>query len=568
LFSGCVGVRLDKDYPWVSRELRDFRVNVPNTFNWGFDVVDRRAREADKLALLYTDDGGRTEHYSFSQISSWSNRLANMLSQYGLSRGDPVLVMLGNTPILWALMVALFKMGAIVVPCSTQLTKNDVDYRIRACGAKAAVTTPENKAKFEGGLGDKLVFRGLCGELDRGAGPWVPVGRAEAESEKPLSVTRTSSSDPAMIYFTSGTEGPPKMVVHTHTSYPLGHLATALWLGLREHYLHWNISSPGWAKHAWSSVFAPWGVGAAVFVYNYGGRFSAAGHLEKLCEFKVDSLCAAPTIWRMFLLEDLSRYDFSSLKEVASAGEPLNPEVIERFKRATGLTIRDGYGQTETVVQVANFPGVPVKSGSMGVPCPLYDVDIVDEEGKVLGPSVEGNIAIRIAPEKPFALLKEYAADPERNSEAFRSGWYYTGDRGYKDPDGYFWFVGRADDVIKSSGYRIGPFEVESALIKHPSVAEAAVVAAPDQLRGAAVKAYVVLKPNWTPSQELADELASHVARETAPYKHPRKIEFVASLDPVKTISGKIRRSALRHQEHGAQRIVSGQEFTVGSIRG
>jgi acetyl-CoA synthetase/medium-chain acyl-CoA synthetase len=357
------------------------------------------------------------------------------------------------------------------------------------------------------------------------------------------------------------------MVVHTQASYPLGHFGTALWLGLEEDKLHWNISSPGWAKHAWSSVFAPWNKGATTFSLGYKGGFRAADHLRAIERFRVNSVCAAPTIWRMFVLEDLSKYDLSSLTSVCSAGEPLNPEVIARFKAATGLTIRDGYGQTETVLTIGNFPGMSVKTGSMGIPSPLYDVDVVDEAGRILPVGTEGYVAIRLSP-RPFALFKGYANDPQKTQSVFRNGWYYTGDRASKDEDGYFWFVGRADDVIKSSGYRIGPFEVESALIKHRAVAEAGVVGSPDPIRGAVVKAYVVLRKGFEPSQSLADELAEFVAKETGPYKHPRKIEFVESLDSVKTISGKLRRKDLREAEYGQkERVVKGVEFSAKPLR-
>jgi acyl-coenzyme A synthetase/AMP-(fatty) acid ligase len=357
------------------------------------------------------------------------------------------------------------------------------------------------------------------------------------------------------------------MVVHTQSSYPIGHLGTALWLGLEAGKLHWNISSPGWAKHAWSSIFAPWNVGATTLSLGYKGVFKAADHLGVIEKFNVNSICAPPTIWRMFVLEDLSRYDFSELRMACSAGEPLNPEVIERFKAATGLTIRDGYGQTETVLVIGNFPGVPLKVGAMGIPSPLYNVEIVDEDGKILPDETEGYVALNLSP-RPFALFKYYANDPQKTQAVFKNGWYYTGDRASKDTDGYFWFVSRADDVIKSSGYRIGPFEVESALVKHPAVAEAGVVGAPDPVRGAVVKAYIVLRKGLQPSQELANELAEFVAKETGPYKHPRKIEFVESLDSVKTISGKLKRKDLRLAEYGQkEKTVRGVEFSAKPLR-
>ena len=551
-----------QNYAMAPPAVRNFSVQAPSMFNWGFDVVDKWGRERPlRTALILDRDEGHTITYTFGDVSTKSSQLANYLSKNGIRRGDPVLVMLPNTPMLWLSVVALIKLGAIAVPSAPTLTTKDIGYRTTAAGIRAMITDRYNAKKFPGAIGG---IRFLADGVEDG---WLDLDDGFQESAW-VARSETRADDTALVYFTSGTEGLPKMVVHTHVSYPLGHRATALWLGIEEGKVHWNISSPGWAKHAWSSIFAPWNTGAPTLSYDYRGGFNAAKHLQKIEEHAVVSLCAAPTIWRMFALEDLSKYDLSSLQNVCSAGEPLNPEIIERFRKATGLTIRDGYGQTETVLAIANFPGLKIKEGSVGVPSPLYDVDIVDEDGKTLPPDEEGYVAIRTTP-RPFALFKEYAKDPGKTNDVFRNGWYYTGDRATKDADGYFWFVGRADDVIKSSGYRIGPFEVESALIKHPSVAEAAVIPAPDVVRGAVVKAFVVLRDGYTPSQELADELAAFVAKETGPYKHPRKIEFVTSLEPVKTISGKIRRKNLRLAEYGkAEKSILGAEFDVKPLRG
>ncbi len=562
-----------QQYPSVPESVREFTVPVPELFNWGLDVVDKWGREkGGNDALVFSAEGGETERLSFSEVAERTGRLANYFVRSGLKKGDPVMLMLPNAPMLWLTVVALIKMGAVIVPSAPTLTSKDVEYRLSAAGVKGVVADPENAQKFSASIigGDGRRWFLAQPHLDEQAEPvqgWKNLSEASSESAK-VGNPSTRWDDPAFVYFTSGTEGLPKMVVHTHAGYPLGHRATALWLGIEEGKLHWNISSPGWAKHAWSSVFAPWNMGAPTFSFGYKGGFDAVKHLQKLSEFGIETICAAPTIWRMFVLQDLSKFDLTSLKSACSAGEPLNPEVIERFKRATGLVIRDGYGQTETVLAVGNFPGVVIRQGSMGVPSPLYDVDIVDDGGTVLKAGEEGNVAIRASP-KPFALFKEYANDPQRTADAFRNGWYYTGDRATKDADGYFWFVGRADDVIKSSGYRIGPFEVESALVKHPSVAEAAVIPTPDPVRGAVVKAYVVLRRGYAPTQDLADELAAFVAKETGPYKHPRRIEFVESLEPVKTISGKIRRKSLRMAEYGqTARAVKGAEFRVKPLRG
>jgi acyl-coenzyme A synthetase/AMP-(fatty) acid ligase len=552
--------------------MKEFSVEVPEFFNWGFDVVDDWAdRQASSRALVFAEENGATEILTFGQVREKSNQLCNFFLDNGISKGDPVLLMLPNTPTLWLAVVALIKAGAIVVPSAPTLTPKDLQYRVTAAGVRGIITDARSTAKFRDlpreVLGNQKVMAFIGRYAEASPPEWREL-EAAYNGSKSANRPHTRSDDEAFYYFTSGTEGLPKMVVHTHASYPIGHRQTALWLGIRPGRLHWNISSPGWAKHAWSSVFAPWNMGAPSFVYGYEGGFEASRHLSKISEFGVETLCAPLTIWRMFVLEDLSRFDLSALKSACSAGEPLNPEVIDKFRNATGVTIRDGYGQTETVLVVGNFPEVSIREGSMGVPGPLYDVDIVDDEGRVLPPGEEGFVGIGLHP-RPFALFKGYANDAQRTSETFRNGWYYTGDRATKDADGYFWFVGRADDVIKSSGYRIGPFEVESALVKHPSVAEAAVVPAPDPVRGAVVKAYVVLKRDFTPTQQLADELATFVAKETGPYKHPRRIEFVASLEPAKTISGKIRRKNLRLAEYGqSEKAVQGVEFVVKPLRG
>jgi acetyl-CoA synthetase/medium-chain acyl-CoA synthetase len=356
-----------------------------------------------------------------------------------------------------------------------------------------------------------------------------------------------------MIYFTSGTVGYPKMVLHTHASYPLGHTITGkYWLDLGPDDLHWNVADTGWAKAAWSSLFGPWTMGAAVFAVDARGKFHASETLELLARHPVTTFCAPPTVYRTLVLEDLSAYRFPHLRHATSAGEPLNPEVIETWHAATGLTICDGYGQTETVLLCGNFPWLVVRAGSMGKPSPGFDLAVVDDAGQPLGPGREGDIAVRVSPERPLGLFAEYWNDPEATRACVRGDWYVTGDRGVVDENGYFWFVGRADDVIVSAGYRIGPFEVESALVEHPAVAEAAVVASPDPIRGEIVKAFVVLAPGFEGSPALAAELQEHVKATTAPYKYPREVEFVADLP--KTVSGKIRRVELREREHDRHR--------------
>jgi acyl-coenzyme A synthetase/AMP-(fatty) acid ligase len=360
---------------------------------------------------------------------------------------------------------------------------------------------------------------------------------------------RTASGDPCLIYFTSGTAGYHKMVLHTHAGYPVGHTAVTgrYWLDQREDDLHWNLSETGWAKFAWSNFFGPWGNGAALFIQDARGKFNPRETLELLAKHPITTFCAPPTAYRLLVQEDLKTYQFAALRHCVGAGEPLNPEVIEAWLAATGLVIRDGYGQTETVLLCGNFPGEEVRPGSMGKPSPGIDLAVIDHNGMELGPNQEGDIAVRVKPVRPLGMFVEYWRNPEAMERSFKGDWYLTGDRAYRDADGYFWFVGRADDVIISAGYRIGPFEVESALVEHPAVVEAAVVASPDAVRGEIVKAFVIIAPNYSPSQALAIQLQEHVKSVTAPYKYPREIEFVTELP--KTISGKIRRVELRERE-------------------
>jgi acetyl-CoA synthetase/medium-chain acyl-CoA synthetase len=371
-----------------------------------------------------------------------------------------------------------------------------------------------------------------------------------AEAAEDFPAADTASDENAICYFTSGTTGYPKMAMHTHASYPLAHETTGrFWLDQRPNDLHWNISDTGWAKAAWSSYFGPWYCGSAVFVHHTEG-FDPVRALQLLQRYPITTVCGAPTLYRMLVLQDLTAYRFPALRHCVAAGEPLNPEVIATWKERTGLTIRDGYGQTETVLLCGSFPCLEPRPGSMGKPAPGIDLHVIDEQGNPSPPHTEGELAVRIRPERPLGLFKEYWRDPERTAASFQGEWYLTGDRAYVDEEGFFWFVGRADDVILSSGYRIGPFEVESALLEHPSVAESAVVSSPDETRGEVVKAFVVLAPGFEGSDALRAELQEHVKKVTAPYKYPRSLEFVEALP--KTVSGKIRRVELREREWGS----------------
>ncbi|MFN8492734.1 MAG: AMP-binding protein [Caldilineaceae bacterium] len=528
-------------------ERRNFRLTAPDDFNWAYDVTDRWAADPNQLAMLWVSPQGQERRLTFTDFQHRSNQVANALAQMGVQRGDRVFLMLPRLVEWWETILGIMKIGAVSMPGTTLLTPKDIVYRANLAEAKVVITDAANAPKFD-------EVRAQCPSLQLyivvGAERtnWVTYETALAAASAVRERLATPSSDPCMIYFTSGTVGYPKMVLHTHASYPIGHIITGkYWLDLHPSDLHWNMSETGWAKAAWSNLFGPWNMGAALFMYDGRGKFNAKETLEFLQKYPITTFCAPPTIYRMLVLEDLKAYRFPALRHCTGAGEPLNPEVIETWQAATGMTIRDGYGQTETVLLCGNFPPLPVKPGSMGKPSPGFDVAVVDDTGQILPPNKEGDIAVRVKPHRPLALFQEYWRNPQATANAMRGDWYITGDRAYMDEDGYFWFVGRADDVILSAGYRIGPFEVESALIEHPAVAEAAVVASPEAVRGEIVKAFVILVPGYEPSDALATEIQEHVKQTTAPYKYPREIEFVKELP--KTISGKIRRVELRERE-------------------
>ncbi len=516
---------------------RGFAPPVLDTFNWALDVFDVLARGNSRPALWVVDNAGHEEKLSFAELARRSDQVANFLRRLGVRRGDRVLLMLPNVVPLWEVTLAAMKLGAVVTPATTLLTSHDLRERLRRGNVRHVVADPPGAERFTGIEGEytRIVAGGE-------APGWIAFGDAYAETAAftPDGVTR--ADDPLLLYFTSGTTAEPKLVLHTQTSYPVGHLSTMYWIGLREGDVHMNISSPGWAKHAWSSVFAPWNAGATVFVHNYQ-RFAARRTLEVIARHHVTTLCAAPTVWRMLILEDLAAYEVA-LRELVGAGEPLNPEVIERVRAAWGITIRDGYGQTETTCQVGNSPGQPVKPGSMGRPMPGYSVTLLDPEDRE---AQEGEVSLGLEP-RPSGLMQGYLDDPERTAAVFRAGHYHTGDVASRDADGYLFYVGRADDVFKSSDYRISPFELESALLEHEAVAEAAVVPSPEALRWMVPKAYVVLKPGVAPSREVALDLLRFARGRLAPYKRIRRLQFG---ELPKTISGKIRRSQLRAGEQG-----------------
>ena len=524
----------------------------PSRFNFGVDVVDAWAEShPEKTAIHWVGPSGE-RIVTYREIATRSDQVAHALATLGLKSGDRILILLPRIVEWWEALIGVFKAAMVAMPGTTLLTRDDIAYRVKAAGAAAVITDRAGAGKVDEiveGL-PELKYKIVVGDPS-GMDGWHSYAAMLKASPSPTQTApqsaSTRSDDPALIYFTSGTTGPPKMVLHTHASYGVGLQVTGqCWLDLREDDLHWNISDTGWAKAAWSSLFGPWICGAGVFVHDSREKFAPTNVLDCLVKYPITTMCAPPTIYRMLVQQDLSGFHPAALRHCVAAGEPLDGEVISTWKQATGLTIRDGYGQTETVLLCGNFPGLEVKPGSMGLPAPGFDLAVIDQDGNRLPAGAEGDIALRIEPDRPLGMFREYWRHPEATAQAFRHGWYVTGDRALTDDDGYFWFVGRADDVITSSAYRIGPFEVESALMEHPLVAEAAVIGKPDPMRGQIVKAFVVLTERTDGSEELKSQLQEHVKQATAPYKYPREIEFVSELP--KTTSGKIRRVELRQR--------------------
>ena len=504
-------------------------------FNWATDYFDRVAVDNDRPALRVVDDKGRDELLSFAELTSRSNQVANFLASQGVGPGDRVLIMLGNVLALWESMLATMKLGAVMIPATTLLGRADIQDRLERGRVRAVIADRPLTQQFDGLAGAPV--RICVGGATTG---W----RAFEECEVSDRVFRAAAPTPAdalmLLYFTSGTTARPKLVAHTHTSYPVGHLSTAYWIGLRRGDVHLNLSSPGWAKHAWSSFFAPWNAEATVLAYHFE-RFSAPALLDQLVRCQVTTFCAPPTVWRMLIQENLSRWPVR-LREAVGAGEPLNPEVIERVRDAWGLTIRDGFGQTETTAQIGNPPGQRVKPGSMGRPLPGYAVALVAADGTLQD---EGEICLHLKP-RPVGLMDAYLDDADTTVEAMRDGYYHTGDVASRDADGYLTYIGRLDDVFKASGYWISPFELESVLIEHPAVAEAAVVPSPDRLRLAVPKAFIVLVAGAAADAATARSILEHVRGRVSPFGRIRRLEFS---DLPKTISGKIRRVELRRAE-------------------
>ena len=529
--------------------IRNFRIRVPADFNFAYDVVDAyAAEEPDKKALLWTDDRGGEIQFTFADMKRETDRTASYFQSLGIGRGDMVMLILKRRYEFWFSILALHKLGAVAIPATHLLTRKDVVYRCNMAGIKAIVAAgaPVISGHIAAAMPESPTTKLLIS-----VGPEVPEGfldfhegiRHAAPFVRPQHVN--TNDDIMLMYFTSGTTGEPKMVAHDFT-YPLGHISTGcFWHNLHEGSLHLTIADTGWAKAAWGKLYGQWLAGANIFVYDHE-KFTPADILRKIGQYRITSLCAPPTIYRFLIREDLSKYDLSSLEYCTTAGEALNGAVYDTFKRLTGVRLMEGFGQTETTLTLATFPWMEPKPGSMGVPNPQYDIDLLTPDGRSAEDGEQGQIVIRTDRGKPLGLFKEYYLNDGMMHEVWHDGVYYTGDVAWRDEDGYFWFVGRADDGIKSSGYRIGPFEVESALMTHPAVVECAITGVPDEIRGQVVKATIILGDKYRPraGEELIRELQDHVKQITAPYKYPRIIEFVDELP--KTISGKIRRKAIR----------------------
>lgn len=536
----------------------NFDINMPENFNFGYDVVDALAEKTpDAKAMIWCNDHGEEHIFTFADMKRMSDKTANYFKSIGIKKGDFVMLILKRHYQFWFSMVALHKIGAVAIPATHLLTKKDIVYRCNAADITTVIATGDGEVPEHVNaaapdcpslVNRVYVHAAESGELPEG---WLDfnsgVEQADEHFERPQGEADTKIGDMMLMYFTSGTTGHPKMVVHNF-SYPLAHVLTAkFWHNLVPGRLHFTVADTGWGKAVWGKLYGQWLCEATVFTYDYSSKFQPVDLLHKIEQYKVESFCAPPTIYRFFIKEDLTKFDLSSLKYCTIAGEPLNPEIYHQFLKATGIKLHEGFGQTETVLTIGTTPWMEPKPGSMGKPMPKLGIDIIHPNGESCREGEEGEIVIRQDTKVPFGMFMGYYKDEERTKSVWHDGIYHTGDIAWKDEDGYLWFVGRTDDVIKCSGYRIGPFEVESALLEHPAVLETAITAVPDELRGQVVKATIVLAKGYTASEELKKELQNHVKRTTAPYKYPRIVEFVDELP--KTISGKIRRVEIREAD-------------------
>ena len=531
----------------------NFELKYNEDYNFGFDVVDKYAEiDPEKVALIWVNEEGEEHIFTFEDIKKYSNKVANLFKRLGINKGDKVMLTLKNRYEFWFCMVALHKIGAIVIPATHMLKLHDIDFRLKKANVKLVVSVEEddlisdyNTAAEELGIDLKKLV------IERDIDGWINFNKAiEEESdvfERPTGEDATKADEPFLIYFTSGTSGLPKMVAHKHT-YSLGHIPTAkYWHNVKEDGIHHTSADTGWGKAVWGNLYGQWIAGTTVFIYDYE-RFNGIKLLEKIIEYKVNTFCAPPTIYRFLIKENIEGYDFSNLSYVTTAGEPLPPEVSKKFKEISGLTIKEGFGQTESTLMIGTFIWLDAKLGSIGKPSPLFHVELLDNEGEIVDIGDEGEISINVSEGVKPGLFKEYYKDPEKQAASWYDGHYHCGDTAWMDEEGYYHFIGRNDDIIKSSGYRIGPYEVESAVLSHDAVSNCAITGYPDPIRGQIVKATIILQPGYEESEELIKDIQNHVKKTTAPYKYPRLIEFVDEIP--ETISGKIRRVEIREKDN------------------
>ena len=531
----------------------NFELKYNEDYNFGFDVVDKYAEiDPEKVALIWVNEEGEEHIFTFEDMKKYSNKVANLFKRLGINKGDKVMLTLKNRYEFWFCMVALHKIGAIVIPATHMLKLHDIDFRLKKANVKLVVSVEEddlisdyNTAAEELGIDLKKLV------IERDIDGWINFNKAiEEESdvfERPTGEDATKADEPFLIYFTSGTSGLPKMVAHKHT-YSLGHIPTAkYWHNVKEDGIHHTSADTGWGKAVWGNLYGQWIAGTTVFIYDYE-RFNGIKLLEKIIEYKVNTFCAPPTIYRFLIKENIEGYDFSNLSYVTTAGEPLPPEVSKKFKEISGLTIKEGFGQTESTLMIGTFIWLDAKLGSIGKPSPLFNVELLDKDGEIVDIGDEGEISINVSEGVKPGLFKEYYKDPEKQAASWYDGHYHCGDTAWMDEEGYYHFIGRNDDIIKSSGYRIGPYEVESAVLSHEAVSNCAITGYPDPIRGQIVKATIILQPGYEESEELIKDIQNHVKKTTAPYKYPRLIEFVDEIP--ETISGKIRRVEIREKDN------------------